>query len=86
MLIKNKTYKIVDCHAINAKNNKTFYIVTVFCNVGYVIDMFSDAETYEYIKDDYEELRDLENYIDERYDKTSRKVVILLFNEKCIAF
>lgn len=74
MLIKDEKFSIVDCKAIKSKNGKQFYVVTLFSNLGYLIDAFSDEETYNYIKDDYKLLEDLENYVDKRYDKTSQKI------------
>lgn len=74
MLLKDEKFSIVDCKAIKTKQGKMFYVVTLFSNLGYLIDAFSDEGTYDFIKDDYKVLDDLENYIDKRYDKTSQKM------------
>lgn len=74
MLLKHETFKIVDAKALKSKAGKKYYMVSIYSNCGYLIEAFSDEATYEYIKDDYTHLSDLENYIDKRYDKTSRSV------------
>lgn len=74
MLLKDEKFKVVDCKAIKSKSGKEYYMVTLFSTLGYLIEAFSDKETYDFIKDSYSSLDDLENYIDKRYDKTSRSV------------
>lgn len=73
MLLKDEVFSIIDVKSIKSKKGKMYYFVTLYSNLGYIIEAFSDEATYNYIRDDYKTLEDLDNYIDKRYDKTSQQ-------------
>lgn len=69
----DKKFVLIDLREIKSKNNSKFYIARVYCNLGFLRDIFISKEAYDLLINSV--YSDVSCYVYERYDKKSDGII-----------